>query len=213
MELKVCQNGHHYDASVYSTCPECQKLEGNVYSAYSSETVPLGATQGVNNGFYSDVGETRPINAAFSPDPIGETQPVSESASGVYESFDSHTVPVDQAELGFEPTVGWVVCIKGPDKGKDIALKYGFNSVGRDPQMKICIPNDDQISRQNHCTILYEPNNRKFYMVGNTTNLVYVNGNFVVSTLELAANDIIKLGATELMFIPLCGPAFDWKSV
>lgn len=210
MELKVCQKGHHYDASLYSTCPECEKQEGNVYSGYSSETVPLGATQGVNNGFYSDVGETRPIGGMGF---FGETQPVSQGTSEVYESLDENTIPYDRAELGFEPTVGWVVCIKGPDKGKDMPLKYGFNSVGRDPQMKICISGDDQISRQNHCTILYEPDNRKFYMVGNTTNLVYVNGNFVISTTELAANDVIKIGASELMFIPLCGPAFDWKSV
>ena len=81
--------------------------------------------------------------------------------------------------------------------------------------MRICISGDDQISRENHAFISYDPESNKYTMLpGNARGLVYHNRAPVYVPSELHAFDEIKLGGTTLLFVPLCGdsgaPGFKW---
>ena len=42
-------------------------------------------------------------------------------------------------------------------------------------------------------------------------NLLKVNGKTVLNAVELNRYDIISIGTTKLMFVPLCGEHFSWK--
>ena len=114
-------------------------------------------------------------------------------------------------EQGIDPTVGWVVCIAGPERGKDFRIRSERNSIGRNPQMHICI-NDDSISRDNHASIIFNPVKSTFKLQpGESRGLVYVNGDETLQPVDLKKGDKIKLGSTELLFVPFAGVMYDWK--
>jgi hypothetical protein len=112
----------------------------------------------------------------------------------------------------YEPVTGWLVAVAGPGKGNARAIFVGMNSVGRDTGQRIALDfNDEEISREQHFYVSYDPKKRAFHIInGVKTNLVYLNGNAVYSPMQLAEGDEIEVGATKLRFVPLCGPGFSW---
>lgn len=206
MEAKQCPKGHYYDSDKFSSCPFCGG-DG------ASETAPIGGTMALEGEAYDAVPPTEPFTeGAAAPSPeLGKTEPL--DAASVYPAAGDEigaTVPHDEANLGFIPTVGWVICIRGPHKGNDYRLVTGYNKIGRSPEMAISLPNDEQVTRDSHAIIAYEPQARKFFVAGDK-NMIYLNGNFSVGMQELHIHDVIKIGASELMFIPLCGESFNWE--
>lgn len=157
----------------------------------------------MNNNYYA--------NNNYYGNAAGAAQdPPTLSAYADEEAEPGATVAYGEAELGFVPTVGWVICISGPQKGKDFRLITGYNRIGRTGESQICLSEDNQVSRESHALIAYDPQSRKFFVAGDK-NMIYLNGNFVISSQELKPNDRIKVGATELMFVPLCGDSFQWE--
>ena len=110
-----------------------------------------------------------------------------------------------------DPVTGWLVVIDGPGKGRVLELGQGENSVGRENQRVTLNFGDEQISRSNHAIITYRPKEKAFYIQqGPGTNLVYVNNGPVLSPTPIAPMSRIALGATTLIFVPLCGEYFTW---
>lgn len=113
----------------------------------------------------------------------------------------------------FMPVVGWLVCIDGPAKGRDYRIHSQYNYIGRANHMDICISGDNCISAERHAVIAYDPRKRVFTFApgGMSLNLIYVNGETLMSPVKLNAFDQLTIGETELIFIPLCGERFDWN--
>lgn len=114
-----------------------------------------------------------------------------------------------------DPVVGWLVVVKGPGRGQAVRIGSEWNSIGRDPDQRICLNfGDNHISRRNHARLNYEPLARKFAItVGDGINSTYVRGENLLGPTEIKAGDRIRMGDTELMFVPLCGESFDWNTV
>ncbi len=112
-----------------------------------------------------------------------------------------------------DPVVGWLVVVGGPGKGRAVQLGYGSNSVGRGETDRIKLDfGDDQISRNSHAVVTYDPRGRKFYVQhGGGTNLTYLADQPVLAPTELPALTHIGIGNTILRFVPLCGAEFDWQ--
>ena len=112
---------------------------------------------------------------------------------------------------GIQPVVGWLVCVEGNNKGSDYRIHNGYNYIGRAQSMDICIPGDSHISNENAAIVAYDSMERLFYFgPGMGHNAVRLNGKMCLGQSELKAYDIITLGQTKLVFIPLCGERFDW---
>lgn len=114
-----------------------------------------------------------------------------------------------------DPVVGWLAVVGGPGAGGFVRLGYGMNSIGRSDDQR-CRLNfgDEQISRQNHANISYEPRERRFFLQhGGGQNLTYVNGSLVLQPVELSGGEMITLGGTTLRFVPLCGASFDYPDI
>ena len=111
-----------------------------------------------------------------------------------------------------EPVVGWLVVVSGPGRGRSLHLGFGMNSIGRGPDERVSLDfGDEEISRQGHAMLTYDPKGKKFYLNhGGGVNITYVAETPVLQTLELKGREIISLGKTELCFIPFCGPEFGW---
>ena len=112
-----------------------------------------------------------------------------------------------------DPVVGWLVVVEGPGKGRAVELGYGANSMGRGETSPVQLNfGDNQISRRDHATVTYDSRGRKFYVEkGSSRNQTYLNDELVLVPVELPAQSHIRIGATVLRFVPLCGEAFDWQ--
>ena len=99
-----------------------------------------------------------------------------------------------------DPVVGWITCIEGHDKGKDYRIVSERNFIGRGENMNIQILGDSMISRKNHCSISYNPKQRKFMLTpGDANGLIYLNG------------EVMEMGESKFVFVNLCGDYFDWE--
>ena len=112
-----------------------------------------------------------------------------------------------------DPVVGWLVVVEGPGKGHAMQLGYGANPLGRGATDRVKLDfGDDQISRNGHAVITYDPRGRKFYVQhGGGTNLTYLGDQPVLAPVELPALSHLGIGNTILRFVPLCGAEFDWQ--
>lgn len=111
-----------------------------------------------------------------------------------------------------DPVVGWLVCISGNNFGDAFNIYAGKNSIGRSSENRVVIADDNSISRIKHALIVYEPKKRNFYLQpGDSSGLTYLNDEYITESHKLSVHDMIELGDSKFMFIPLCGEAFSWE--
>ena len=88
----------------------------------------------------------------------------------------------------------------------------GKNTIGRSDSNKVVLRLDRSVSRENHATVIYEPKKREFYLqTGNTDGLIYLNENFVDCAQPIKAKDVLEMGTSKFVFVPLCGEDFSWE--
>ena len=201
-----CPRGHLYDSSLPS-CPYCSPNAQNV-----TPTAPINMQGG-------GIGVTSPVN----PQSVGPTNPV----------FVGPTAPVNPPKNAMEatqyigdlatqtnnasapskrvrPVVGWLVCVQGPDIGKDFRLHTHFNAVGRDKDQDVCL-SDEFVSRE-HFVVSYDMvNNRYFAEMGKGKTFVYINGYPLGGRTQLKKGDQIKVANSLLVFIPLEEQDVKWN--
>lgn len=167
------------------------------------EVQEYGATTPVQNSGFTP---TVPVNPpVFDDDYLNSNSPVVD--------YDDATTPVSIGGVeGFSPVVGWLVCIDGPSEGTDYRIRAGYNYIGRSENMDICILGDNNIGRERHAMIAYDPQEKIFFFgPADGRSIVRKNDKMVMVPTEIAAYDVVCIGSTKLLFIPLCGEHFSWK--
>ncbi len=125
-------------------------------------------------------------------------------------------VQVDRGNFDCDPVVGWLVVVGGLGIGAFRPIYEGNNSIGRALTQRIPIDfGDDAISAEEQAYIRYDSNDRSFLFVPNLskTNIVTVNNARPTGAVDLNAMDVIVMGRTQLVFVPFCGPDFDWSEI
>lgn len=206
MTLVKCPNGHYYDSSRFgNNCPHCG-MSGAASIGADQTTVPLNIPDA-----------PQPANAVT--EPLTVSQPVVSQPANVtvpIASDDDRTLPVtaDMLDGMVEkpaPVVGWLVCTDGVNKGTDYRLHQGRNFIGRSPEMDVCILGDNTVSRSSHAIVVYDPRSNVYLaQPGSSKELFYVNDKLVLNPVELKTMDLLNIGDTKLMFVPLCGEQFHW---
>lgn len=183
MKLTRCERGHYYDARQHKRCPSC----GVPGLEAGTQTHKLGSQ--------ADILATQVRGQLSGQADVGVT------------------IAMVRKKIGIDPVVGWLVCIEGPEKGRDYRLRSERNSIGRGADMAICISGDEAISRTNHAFISYNPRNVSFRIApGDGRGMAYLNGEEVDVPMPLKAYDRIELGQTHLIFVPLCSEKFNWEN-
>lgn len=227
MPMKRCENGHFFDPAKYTTCPYCGVPDLDLEStkprrpearepAAKSPSDPTSNKMGglFSRGQSSGQSETR---GAAGPGPAGRPDPgmthMRGEAPGGREDREGATIGLQFKMLGgIDPVVGWLVCIEGPEKGRDYRIRNEHNFIGRARNMHIVIESDPTISRERHADLSYDPKSTTFMlMTGISKSLVYLNGKVVLTPMELSHGDILELGESKFMFIPFCGETWQWK--
>lgn len=111
-----------------------------------------------------------------------------------------------------DPVVGWLVCLAGPDHGRDFRLHAEKNFVGRSPLMDVCVADDDTVSRERHALVIFDPKKQAFWAApGEASGLVYLNGDIVHFPTRMQCDDVLEVGRTKLVLIPFCGEKYSWS--
>lgn len=115
-----------------------------------------------------------------------------------------------------DPVVAWLVVVGGPGLGAFRPIFEGNNTIGRAKTQRVSIDfGDDAISSEEQAYIRYDSTDRSFLFVPNLakTNVVSLNDKRPTGAVELAHMDVITMGRTQLVFVPFCGPDFDWAEL
>lgn len=121
------------------------------------------------------------------------------------------TVAVMKKKIGIDPAVGFLVCIEGPHRGADYKIVAGRNFIGRAAAMDVALTDDDTVSRESHALVTYDAKHNKFSLSpGQGRGITYCNDEQVEMVHSLNAYDIIEVGKSKLLFLPLCGDKFRW---
>ena len=108
--------------------------------------------------------------------------------------------------------VGWLVCLAGPDRGRDFRLHAEKNFIGRSPAMDVCVAGDETVSRDRHALVIFDPKKHAFWAVpGDASGLVYLNGDIVHSPTPMQRDDVLEVGQTKLVLVPFCGEKYSWS--
>lgn len=181
-----------------------------------------GKTEPVTNGeaggmFFGNSGMDPISKTVPATDPILFNSPEPVPDPGVIEPFGvtspANFIQMDNGTV-VQPVVGWLVCIKGVNLGKEYRLHSDYNYVGS-VSGDIVIQGDPKISRERHMVIMYDPENRTFAVSPAAgANIVRLNDKGLVGTAaELKNYDVIRTGDSSFMFIGFCGEKFGWEQV
>lgn len=223
-----CPVGHYYDSSKFHSCPICAQSapENPGYSPIEpAAPADIGATQPSGNGF-DDYEPTQPpqpeqasgyvpAGGAFGTYP----QPVPPSASHEQQHYGDDTDPMagegeepEEEAAPVQPVTGWLVCLAGPNRGRDWPIHEGYNTIGSDSCMDIRITGDEKISPIRHAMLAFDPEELKCYFApGGGKSLVKLNGKTLMMPMELHAYDTLTIGSYQFKFAPFCGPEFSWN--
>jgi hypothetical protein len=199
--MVTCDNGHYYDADKYANCPYCANGAG--------ADIPTMQTMVAGNGPMEGADTEKTAIYGVAGDGGSEERTVYMGGGS------SPGAEAPEEMVSDEPILlaGWLAVISEQGRGTSYTLTFGMNTLGRSEENHVSIQNGDQsISRHKHAMIIYDYENNLFYIKhGEGQFLTYLNGEVLLETKRLHANDRIKLGSTELIFIPLCSENFKWE--
>ena len=112
-----------------------------------------------------------------------------------------------------DPPTGWLVAINGPGRGSVLTVGIGNNGVGRGDEPRVPILfNDNEISRGQSFSVVYDPKHRKYYLLpGSGKTLVYYEDQPVLERIDLTTGMAFQVGQTTFRFVALCDATFDWE--
>ncbi len=184
MAISRCDNGHFYDDTKFEECPHCKN--------------PPTQKRFISN----DLTQYMPRESTGTPGNI-----VINMGSDL---GDEKTVGIFRDKLGIEPVVGWLVCVKGREKGRSYNLHVGRNFIGRSLKSDIAIPDDETVSAEDHCSIVFEPNKQNFLLARGVGETVIINGETLQNSTMLQGDDSIEIGFSEFIFVPFCKEGRSW---
>ena len=213
----TCARGHIYESNQYAACPYCNRDMQAIYFRTNGEVNPqmAGGTpapvpqQNIQKTVAPGMNGGAANNGA-----IGKTEAPEYLKERMKKEEKNRTVGIFQKKFGMDPVVGWLVCIEGPGKGKDYRLYDCINTIGRAAGNTVVLEQEQTVSQKNHARIAYDPKHNDFQVIpGEGHNITYVNDVPLYVPQPLEAYDVLELGETKLIFVPLCSERFQWKQV
>jgi len=107
---------------------------------------------------------------------------------------------------------GWLICIKGPNKGNGYIIKDGKSFIGSAASMDIQIIGDKKIDKHNHASIAYDHKTKTAMLIpGETRGMIYWQNQAVFAPQKLSASDKIEIGESVFSYIPFDDADYAWE--
>ncbi|HIY50744.1 MAG TPA: hypothetical protein IAA43_02240 [Candidatus Olsenella avicola] len=222
MNIRRCEYGHFYDGDEHGdACPFCAQVKGAQAEKNLEAPADDGAqVEGRRETERVAAAEAEPESSpASEPTPAAEPDPEPEPTVKLEPASFSPSpaaapAPAPEpngAPLNPDLVVGWLVCVSGPARGRSYELHTGRNFIGRAAIMDVALPEDTAVARERQASVIFDPRTARFSVTANETReLTYVNDELVYDHCDLTANDVLLVGSTRLMLVPLCGSGFAW---
>lgn len=226
MNIRRCANGHFYDGDEHGdACPFCAQVKG--IQAEKNPEPPADDGTEVEGRRAAEPEAAPEPEVEVEPEPEAEPKPAAEpgpepspAAESAVEPASFSPSPAAAPAPATEPAgapldpdfvVGWLVCVSGPARGRSYELHAGRNFIGRAAIMDVALPEDAAVARERQASVIFDPRTARFSVTANETReLTYVNDELVYDHCDLAASDVLLVGSTRLMLVPLCGEGFAW---
>ncbi len=202
MAVIRCSQGHYYDDEKFSRCPFC---------GVQIDLSALSAGKAAEAKRPEDDGKT--VAASALMDGAGDQwdRTVSISAAQGVPDDDQKTIGIYSDARGNDPVTGWLVCVSGPERGRDHRLYHGFNRIGRGYGSQISIEADPTISRKNQCAVVYDKKSNTFFLTPTEGNQVCLNGEVLKMPQEIRTGDQIGIGQSVYEFVAFCREGRVWE--
>lgn len=214
MPVVRCPQGHYYDNQRFSSCPHCGIVVGAGKDDNEGKEKETGKKQ---KALFGWLDRDKTVALFQKKDPESEYNSVSDQTIALEAmpqtdgEDDQKTVGYYSGAKGNDYVTGWLVCISGPEKGRDYRLHHGFNRIGRDAGMDVQVMDDPAITRKNHCSVVYDDRKRRFSVVPSSGALTYYNNGLLTKSELLDTGDEIRMGESTFVFIPFCGEDRVWE--
>lgn len=93
----------------------------------------------------------------------------------------------------------YLECIFGDCKGETFELHTGVNKIGRGYQMDVCLSDDVQVTRDNHCSIVLDLESGVIKLVPSNGSITYFNSTLLTTSVEVTESDVIRIGRNEIV--------------
>lgn len=215
-DIVRCPNGHFYDREKTPECPWCDesgkdKLSVNIYGEIGEEEDrELDDTPTV--AFFPESDEEISLEGGSRSDKVHITDIP-------WITWDQHIpkeLPTGRASREDpmrNPLSGWIVCVKGPNIGRDYAIRQGRNWIGGGKGCDILIEGDSAIAEGKHCSIVYDSKWNRFYLAGGNDTLTYYKGALVEKPVTLSSGDAFQIGESGFEFIQFCREGHSWEDI
>ena len=199
---RTCSAGHVYDADQFASCPYCNRNTRAIQFGATAAPAGYGVTTAPAGYGAAHAGRDDTIGQTVMPEAIRRR---------MEQERDNRTVGEFKRKLGYEPVVGWLVCVEGPEVGKDYRLFGRINSIGRAEGNDVVLAQERTVSQKNHVRLAYDAKHNNFQLIpGEGTNVTYLNDEPLYVPQKLNAYDVLEMGDTKLIFVPLCSERFRW---
>jgi hypothetical protein len=124
------------------------------------------------------------------------------------------TVALTESDMDYLPRIharAFLVCIDGPMTGASFVFQENRAIIGRQKNYEIALFRDNTVSRSPHAVLSYVKENYRYTVSqGDPEKRVSVNGTFINEETELKMYDVIGIGQTRMLFMPVCSEKFAW---
>ena len=184
MAVTRCGQGHFYDNEKFTQCPHCRSgaVQESVTVAFTGRQIENYAAQYIQR----------------------------KSSHQHVELDEERTIGIYSGRGENKYVAGWLVCTEGPAKGSDYRIYAGFNRIGRGYDNDIVLKEDMQVSREVHCSVVYEERKNVFYAVPQGGNLVYLDGEVLEQAEPIRDGSVLRIGASSLEFAAFCKGEKKW---
>lgn len=196
MSVIKCNNGHFYESEQYLACPFC------------------GGHGSIENENLTDVFDDLDVHSKLTVmDGISNDRELAKQLTQHYlEEVEENdkTIGLFFNAEGVQPVVGWLVCEDGPERGNSYKIVSGRNFIGRSHKSDIVIYDDQSISREKHCSVIFEPKTCNFYVMPSEQTITLLNGDTLTDAVCITDDDVISIGKSKFRMIPYCKKGREW---
>lgn len=184
MGITRCSAGHYYDDQKFSSCPHCGVALSPYNCADEEKTIAK---------HHIDTSENE----------------LTLSKYAMQDDQSGKTIGIAKAGLHSLPVTGWLVCVHGNEKGRDYRLHSGRNFIGRSMSSDVAICDDVQISRENHCSVVFDPNSQTFSICAGK-GISYLDNELLQEPMQITSDMVLTLGDTKLILIAFSTEGRIW---
>ncbi|MDD3959993.1 MAG: FHA domain-containing protein [Oscillospiraceae bacterium] len=219
--IKCKKDGHVYNRDKFDKCPVCGTPwdESKIPAPTDGSGESTMPGNGVKIAQVSEKANSRPmpvLNQLVDDFTEYKADSSVREAQDGNETAETENILTPVHSSAFSPKASFpiaiLVAVQGIHKGEIYEICRGQNTLGRGEDMNIRLEKDETVSRNIHCIMIVEDNDKCFVKSGQSRGMTYLNDKVVFATTELQDRDVIAVGKTKLMLIMICRDGFSWIS-